>query len=97
MVSLQQTICGDVLHGEEIRRKLGETTVKDILDKIQRFRDYQFPVQIIQERSYKEVAKIFELVNSQGTSLTARGDSLGGAWFLIGPESPKISVIIGPN
>ena len=37
---------------------------------IQRFRDYQFPVQIIQGQDYPTVGKIFALVNSQGTQLT---------------------------
>jgi hypothetical protein len=37
---------------------------------VQRIRDYTFPVQIIQERNYPTVAKIFTLVNSQGTQLT---------------------------
>jgi hypothetical protein len=37
---------------------------------LQRIRDYTFPVQIIQERNYATVGKIFTLVNSQGTQLT---------------------------
>lgn len=37
---------------------------------VQRIRDYTFPVQIIQERNYATVGKIFTLVNSQGTQLT---------------------------
>jgi hypothetical protein len=68
--SLQETLSGNILQGEELRRKIGETKLRELQDRIQRFRDYQFPVQIIQERTYPEVAKIFELVNSQGTSLT---------------------------
>jgi hypothetical protein len=37
---------------------------------VQHVRDYQFPVQIIQETDYPTVGKIFSLVNSQGTQLT---------------------------
>ena len=36
----------------------------------QRIRDYQFPVQVIQERDYPTAGKIFSRVNSQGTQLT---------------------------
>jgi len=68
--SLQETICGNVLQGEEIRRKIGETKLREIQEKVQRLRDYAFPVQIIQDCTYEAVAEIFALVNSQGTSLT---------------------------
>ena len=68
--SLHEALCGNVLQGEEIRRKLGETKLRDIQEKIQRLRDYHFPVQIIQDCTYESVAEIFALVNSQGTSLT---------------------------
>ena len=68
--SLQNVLCGNVLQGEEIRRRIGEAKVKDIQEKIQRLRDYHFPVQIIQDCTYEDVAEIFALVNSQGTSLT---------------------------
>src|SRR6266404_2842786 len=37
---------------------------------IQGLRDYKFPVQIISERDYAQVADIFTRVNSQGTQLT---------------------------
>jgi hypothetical protein len=37
--SLHETLCGNVLQGEEIRRKIGEKKVKDIQEKIQRLRD----------------------------------------------------------
>jgi hypothetical protein len=67
---LQVTLCGNVLHDEETRRKLGDAKIREIQERIQRFRDYHFPAQIIRERTYQEVARIFELVNSQGTSLT---------------------------
>jgi len=41
-----------------------------VQEYVQNFRDYQFPVQIIRERSYEAVAEIFTRVNSQGTQLT---------------------------
>src|SRR3989338_1641866 len=60
--SLHEALCGNVLQGEEIRRKLGETKLRDIQEKIQRLRDYHFPVQIIQDCTYESVAEIFALV-----------------------------------
>lgn len=68
--SLQEVLCGDIVGREEIRRRIGESKVNEIRETIQRLRDYQFPVQIIQDRSYETVAEIFALVNSQGTQLT---------------------------
>jgi hypothetical protein len=68
--SLQETMFGDVLQKEDIRRKLGDGKIREIQDKAQRLRDYSFPVQIIQDCTYEAVAEIFALVNSQGTSLT---------------------------
>jgi len=41
-----------------------------IQEYVQNFRDYQFPVQIIRERTYEAVAEVFTRVNSQGTQLT---------------------------
>lgn len=43
---------------------------KRIDQYLQRIRDYQFPVQIIQESDYPTVGQIFSRVNSQGTQLT---------------------------
>ena len=63
-------LTGDVIQREDIRRGLGESKAKAIRSDIDRLRSYPFPVQIVQDKTYAEVAKIFELVNSQGTSLT---------------------------
>ncbi len=68
--SLQETLCGNVLQGDDIPRKIGDAKVRAIQEKVQRLRDYSFPVQIIQDCTYEAVAEIFALVNSQGTSLT---------------------------
>jgi hypothetical protein len=67
---LQEVLSGDVIRREEIRRQLGEGKAGELQDKIERLRGYAFPVQIVQERTYQEVAEVFALVNSQGTSLT---------------------------
>jgi uncharacterized protein with ParB-like and HNH nuclease domain len=50
--------------------KLTKEERKRVDQYIQRMRDYQFPVQIIQESNYPTVGKIFARVNSQGTQLT---------------------------
>src|SRR5208282_4968242 len=63
-------LTADVIQREEIRRGLGEAKTKAIRDNIDRLRSYPFPVQIVQDKTYEEVAEIFALVNSQGTSLT---------------------------
>jgi len=67
---LQEVLTADVIQREEIRRGLGEAKTKAIRDNIDRLRSYPFPVQIVQDKKYEEVAEIFALVNSQGTSLT---------------------------
>ena len=67
---LQEVLTADVIQREEIRRGVGEAKTKAIRASIDRLRSYPFPVQIIQDKTYKEVAEIFALVNSQGTSLT---------------------------
>ena len=54
----------------EYTTKLTASQRTEIDKNIQRFRDYQFPVQIIQGQGYATVGKIFALVNSQGTQLT---------------------------
>jgi hypothetical protein len=53
-----------------IRRNFDEKGLQRIKDRVQLFRDYQFPVQIIQDRHYEDVAEIFARVNSMGTQLT---------------------------
>jgi hypothetical protein len=50
--------------------RLSKDVKKKIDQYVQRIRDYQFPVQIIQESNYPTVGKIFSRVNSQGTQLT---------------------------
>jgi hypothetical protein len=65
--------------------RLSKDVKKKIDQYIQRIRDYQFPVQIIQESNYPTVGKIFARVNSQGTQLTGR-KSISQALFLIGKE-----------
>ncbi|MFZ0423544.1 MAG: DUF262 domain-containing protein [Xanthobacteraceae bacterium] len=50
--------------------RLAKDVKKKVDQYIQRIRDYQFPVQIIQESNYPTVGKIFARVNSQGTQLT---------------------------
>lgn len=49
---------------------LPKSEQKKIDGYVQQVRDYQFPVQIIQERDYPTVGRIFSRVNSQGTQLT---------------------------
>lgn len=67
---LQEVLTTDVIQRDEIRRGLGEAKLKAIRANIDHFRGYPFPVQIVQDKKYEEVAEIFALVNSQGTSLT---------------------------
>jgi len=67
---LQEVLTADVIQREEIRRGLGDAKTKAIRAYIDHFRGYPFPVQIVQDKKYEEVAEIFALVNSQGTSLT---------------------------
>ncbi len=51
-------------------QKLEKEVTKKIDKYVQHIRNYQFPIQIIQENGYKIVAEIFARVNSQGTQLT---------------------------
>jgi len=67
---LQEVMTADIIQREEIRRGLGENRIKKIQADIIGLRTYPFPVQIIHGKTYKEVAEIFALVNSQGTPLT---------------------------
>jgi Protein of unknown function DUF262 len=67
---LQAVLTGDVIQRDEIKQGLGEGKTKAIRANIERLRGYPFPVQIVQDKNYAEVAEIFALVNSQGTSLT---------------------------
>ena len=60
---------GSLSHREDIRTRLGEAKIRAINVEAQKLLNYQFPIQIIQERTYSEVAEIFALVNSLGTPL----------------------------
>jgi len=59
-----------VKESSDFKEKLSAQQRIDIDRNVQRFRDYQFPVQIIQESDYPTVGRIFSLVNSMGTQLT---------------------------
>ena len=61
---------GKVKESVDYKAKLSSEQKSAIESNVQRVRDYQFPVQIIQERNYPTVGRIFSLVNSQGTQLT---------------------------
>jgi hypothetical protein len=50
--------------------RLSKDDKRKVDQYVQKIRDYQFPVQIIQESDYPTVGKIFARVNSQGTQLT---------------------------
>jgi hypothetical protein len=67
---LQEVLAGEALQREEVRQGIGEAKIKAIRSYVDDLRGYPFPVQIVQDKKYDEVAEIFALVNSQGTSLT---------------------------
>ena len=68
-VSVNEVFTGRLKESQEYQKLTYEQ--KRAIDRdVQRIRDYTFPVQIIQERNYATVGKIFTLVNSQGTQLT---------------------------
>src|SRR5438094_3079378 len=69
-VRLNDVFNGSARESNEYRTKLSVEQRAGIDRYVQRVRDYQFPVQIIQERDYPTVGRIFSLVNSQGTQLT---------------------------
>jgi len=50
--------------------KLDNEKKETIRKYVQKFRDYQFPIQIISGQKYETVAEIFTRVNSLGTQLT---------------------------
>lgn len=66
---LNEVFSAGIKEGADYER-LSKDVKKKIDQYIQRIRDYQFPVQIIQESNYPTVGKIFARVNSQGTQLT---------------------------
>jgi hypothetical protein len=67
---INQLFLGKVNEADLDASKVAPDTRKKLKDFVQRIRDYQFPVQIIQEQSYPIVGQIFSRVNSQGTQLT---------------------------
>jgi hypothetical protein len=60
----------DALKEDPSYNNLSRDIKRHIDQYVQKMRDYQFPVQIIQERDYPTVGRIFSRVNSQGTQLT---------------------------
>jgi hypothetical protein len=69
-ILLNNVFDGSAKESSDFKEKLSAQQRIDIDRNIQRFRDYQFPVQIIQESDYPTVGRIFSLVNSMGTQLT---------------------------
>ena len=69
-LSLLEVLDGSLGQREDIRQRLGDAKFKTITAQAQQLGNYQFPVQIIQERNYTDVAEIFARVNSLGTPLT---------------------------
>jgi hypothetical protein len=69
-----EVLFNDLFNGTAQARPEYASLLPDQADKIkkyiQRLRDYKFPVQIISDRTYAEVGKIFMRVNSMGTQLT---------------------------
>jgi hypothetical protein len=61
---------GRIKEMSDYRDRLSSEQKRSIDVYTQRIRDYQFPVQVIQERDYPTAGKIFSRVNSQGTQLT---------------------------
>ena len=61
---------GSFRDNPEHTKKLLASKRAEIDKSIQHFRNYKFPVQIIQGQDYPTVGRIFALVNSQGTQLT---------------------------
>jgi hypothetical protein len=69
-ISLQEVLDGEFTHRADLRNRAGDSRIKEIAAKAQQFCTYQFRVQIIQDRTYEEVADIFARVNSLATPLT---------------------------
>src|SRR6266566_7759350 len=67
---LNEVLSGRTKDTQDYKDKLTPQQKQEIDRKIQRFRDYSFPVQIVQDTDYPTVGRIFSLVNSQGTQLT---------------------------
>jgi hypothetical protein len=69
-VSINDIFNGAIRELPDYKDQLTLGQKRDIDNFVQRIRDYPFPIQIIQERDYPTVGKIFSRVNSQGTQLT---------------------------
>lgn len=69
-VLMNDVLTGRVKDQQNYKDKLTGQQKTDIDRKVQRFRDYSFPVQIVQDTDYPTVGRVFALVNSQGTQLT---------------------------
>src|SRR5262249_29694287 len=67
---LQEVLDGTLNNRTELHGRLGEPKLRTITSQAQQLCNYQFPIQIIQERHYEDVAEIFARVNSLGTPLT---------------------------
>jgi hypothetical protein len=67
---LMNNVFDGSFRGKSAYKKFNSEQKNKIEHYIQRIRDYKFPVQIIKERDYPTVGKIFARVNSQGTQLT---------------------------
>src|SRR5207244_12631635 len=69
-LSLQEVLDGSLNQRQDLRNRLGDAKLRTITMQGQQLCNYQFPIQIIQDRSYQDVAEIFARVNSLGTPLT---------------------------
>jgi hypothetical protein len=67
---MNDVLSGRTKDSQDYRDKLTLQQKQEIDRKVQRFRDYSFPVQIVQDTDYPTVGRVFSLVNSQGTQLT---------------------------
>jgi hypothetical protein len=67
---MNDVFSGRIKEMADYRDRLSSEQKRTIDICTQRIRDYQFPVQVIQERDYPTTGKIFSRVNSQGTQLT---------------------------
>lgn len=68
--SVQEVLDGSLSQRVDVRNRLGESQFRQISLQAQHLCNYQFPIQIIQDRNYTDVAEIFARVNSLGTPLT---------------------------
>lgn len=69
-VPMNDLFTGALKDRSAYKRSLSAEQRGKIDSYVQNIRNYQFPVQIIQERGYAEVGQIFSRVNSLGTQLT---------------------------